>query len=289
MRPIALIGIILVLFVDCSTNKVLTQDRPATKIESLNFSTGYNPKVQFIYSDTTDNKFLRQLRTENNIIHLIKYCKTDLEKVKEITNWTNRQWRHNGSNQPTKGDALTILKEAKEGKQFRCVEYGVVLAAALNSIGIKSRVVALKTRDVESVKNGAGHVLAKAYLNDINKWVMADGQFNIIPLLNNVPLNCIELQNSIINGGKFDLVDKNGEINKKRRNQYLGFIPHYLYYFDVFFDNRQGEIKEQLRVDNKKKLMLTPLGSNKPTIFEVTGKIDYCVYTNSIEDFYRRP
>jgi hypothetical protein len=289
MRQLILIGLIQLVFVDCSTNKELTKNRPSRKIESLKFTADNNVETKFIYSDTVNNEFLRQLRTENNLIHLTKNCKTDLEKLKAITNWTNSQWKHNGDNQPTKSDALTILKEAKEGKQFRCVEYGVVLTSALSSIGIKSRVVALKTRDVESVKYGAGHVLTEAYLMDINKWVMADGQFNIIPSLNNVPLNCIEFQNSIINNENFDLVDKDGVVDKKRKNQYLGFIPQYLYYFDIRFDNRQGPIKDRLTVDGKTKLMLTPLGSKSPTIFQVTGKIDYCLYTNSTNNFYRRP
>ena len=289
MRQLILLGLILLLFVDCSTNKGLTKNRPSKKIESLKFTADSNAEIQFIYSDTVNNAFLRQLRTENNLMLLIKDCKTDLEKLQAITNWTNSQWSHNGINQPTKSDALTILKEAKEGKQFRCVEYGVVLSSALSSIGIKSRVIALKTQDVESVKYGAGHVLAEAYLSDISKWVMADGQFNIIPSLNNVPLNCVEFQNSIIKGENFDLIDKDGKVDKKRRNQYLDFIPQYLYYFDTRFDNRQGLINDHLAVDGKAKLMLTPLGSKSPTIFQVTGKIDYCLYTNSTNDFYRRP
>jgi hypothetical protein len=114
---------------------------------------------------------------------------------------------------------------------------------------------------------------------------MADGQFNVIPTLKNLPLNLIEFQNSIVNKEKFELIDQNGKVNKSRLKQYKEFIPPYLYYFDTRFDNRYGDIKDKLQVDGKNYLMLVPKGANNPTIFQVNGKID-CYYTNSIADFY---
>jgi len=286
---IVLIALIIFSVASLSLAQPGFRNSPSKRIYKLEFSTHFNDEIQFVYPDTINNQFLGQLRNENNLLELTKNCKTVLEKVLVVTNWANKQWKHNGNNEPSKSDALTILKEAKQGNKFRCVEYGIVLASALNSIGVKSRVLALKTKDVEIVKAGAGHVLAEAYLDDLKKWVMLDAQFNLVPVLNDVPLNAVEFQQTIVRQAKFKLIDKNGKVVGKRFKQYMGFIPQYLYFFDYAFDQRSVARDDKLTVNGKKKVMLVPLGAQNPSVFQINSKIDYCLYTNSIVDFYRVP
>jgi len=100
----------------------------------------------------------------------------------------HNQWQHNGNNEPHKNDVTSILEEVKEGKNFRCVEYGIVVAACLNSIGLKARQLNLKTKDVETTEYGAGHVVTEVFLNDLKKWMFIDGQFDAMPLLDGIPL-----------------------------------------------------------------------------------------------------
>ena len=133
----------------------------------------------------------------NKFLKLIENKIEDIDKVLSVLNWTHNQWRHNGSNEPSKNDALTILKEARGGKKFRCVEYGIVASTALQSLNFKARVLGLKTADVETKKYGAGHVLAEVWMPQFNKWVLIDGQFNLMPILENVPLNAVEFQQAI--------------------------------------------------------------------------------------------
>ena len=97
-----------------------------------------------------NNAFLKQLRDEYNLNEVVKGAKNDTEKALKVMNWVHKQWQHNGSNQPSKSDALTILQEAKEGKQIRCVEYGIVTSSSLNAVGFRSRVLGLKTKVVET-------------------------------------------------------------------------------------------------------------------------------------------
>lgn len=257
--------------------------------EQLAFTNDFNPLVRFIYSDTTENTFLRQLRKDYGLQDMVSGCKSDLESLYKVMNWTSSLWKHSGDSNPSKSDAITILKEASEGGRFRCVEYAIVLSSALNSIGIKSRVVALKTKSVETMEYGAGHVLTEVYLREIEKWIMADPQFNLIPFYEDSPLNTIEFQNCIATGKELKLLNIDGPVKKKTESQYLRFIPNYLYYFDISFDNRLGLDHERIRIDGKSKLMLVPLGSKNPSVFQITEKIDYCLYTNSIADFYRDP
>jgi hypothetical protein len=282
---IALLVTLTSLFDNCYAR---TSNQPHAS-DTLNFDTGIDPEIKFAYPDTIDNIFLRQLRTEYELLKVVEDCKSEIEKVKVLTHWTSIQWKHTSSNRPSKNDALTILKEAKQGKQFRCVEYSYVLCAALNAVGLKSRVLSLKTKDVETRKYGAGHVVVETYLTGLDKWIMADGQFNVIPTLDNLPLNAVEFQKAISKRDKLTLVDNNGTLKSKSSKKYLGFINEYLYYFDISFDNRIEPVNERLKVKEKAKLMLVPIGAKNPGLFEVSSKIDYCLYSNSLTDFYRKP
>jgi hypothetical protein len=248
-----------------------------------------NSQFEFKFPDTLNNSFLAQLRSEYNLSKLIENKKQDIEKVLAILNWTHSQWEHNGSNEPSKNDALTILNEARDGKKFRCVEYGIVSSTALQSLNFKARVLGLKTSDVETKKYSAGHVLAEVWMPQFDKWVLIDGQFNLMPILENVPLNAVEFQQAISENKKYKLIDINGEVSMKRRKSYLSFIFDYLYYIDTKFDNRNVPSNERILYEGKSSLMLVPLGAKKPSIFQIKYPLDYMVYTNSINDFYQKP
>ncbi len=243
-------------------------------------------KLKFVYESNIYNPYLNKLKNEYPIDSLVAFKKTDTEKALSILHWVHRQWKHNGGNEPKKSDAISILQEAKEGKLFRCVEYGIVATACLNAVGLNARVLNLKTKDVETTPSGAGHVLLEVYLNDLQKWVLLDGQFDAMPVLNGVPLNAVEFQNAINTHCKELQIITASDLSK---DFYIGWIYPYLYYFDINFDNREGEIDIRFKINGKSNLMLVPKGAKNPTIFQRKYKIDYCEYTNSLADFYRKP
>jgi hypothetical protein len=248
-----------------------------------------NNELVFKYPDTLNNTFLRQLRNEYDLLKLTENKLEDIDKVLLILNWTHNQWKHNGSNEPSKNDALTILKEAKDGKKFRCVEYGIVSSSALQALNYKSRVLGLKTADVETKRYSAGHVLAEVWMPQFNKWVLIDGQFNVMPILENVPLNAVEFQQAISENKKYKLIDINGEVSEKRRKSYVSFVFDYLYYLDARFDNRNIPSNESVSYQGKSSLMLVPLGAKNPSVFQIKYPLDHLVYTNSTNDFYQKP
>ncbi len=248
-----------------------------------------NNDLVFKFPDTLNNSYLRQLKNDYNLLKLTENGTNDIDKVLSVLNWTHNQWKHNGSNEPSKNDALTILKEARDGKKFRCVEYGIVSSSALQSLNFKARVIGLKTSDVETKKYGAGHVLAEVWMPQYNKWVLIDGQFNLMPIFENVPLNAVEFQQAISQNKNFKLIDINGEVSMKRRKSYLSFIFDYLFYIDTKFDNRNIPSNERILYEGKPSLMLVPLGAKKPSIFQIKYPLDNMVYTNSVNDFYKIP
>ncbi|HBG25250.1 MAG TPA: hypothetical protein DDX10_09415 [Rikenellaceae bacterium] len=280
-----------VLLSSCSSFYQFVNVSPSSKLKEISYSKeSPNNLYEFYYSDTLGNEYLRELKNEYNIEFLVNGEKSDIDKIKSILDWTSKQWEHNGSNNPTKQDALTILKEAQEGKRFRCVEYGIVATAALNSVGIPARTLGLKTRDVEKVMRGAGHVVSEVYSKELDKWIFIDPQFNIIPTLNGYPLNGVEFQKEIFNkNAELKLINKQGELTKEDSDNYIKWVGKYLFYFDVLFDQKTLNSSKIKTINGMTKITLVPVGYKEPRIFQRRYKIDYSYYTNSLNDFYRKP
>ncbi len=280
---------ILILLSSCAPIYRMLKYSPSTELKNVVFENNpVNDKYKFKYPDTTGNEYLRKLRTDYGLDKMTSNLKTDFDKIVTILDWTHNQWEHSGSNTPSESDPITILEEAKKGNNFRCVEYGIVSAAALNSIGIPSRVLGLKTADVEEVKYGAGHVVAEAYSKEYGKWIFIDGQFNAIPVLNNIPLNAVEFRNALSNK-KLKIINKKGESLEEEKKEYIDWVGKYLYYFSTHFDNRYVPDNEKIKIMGKSNLMLVPSGAKNPTVFQQKYKIDYCIYTNNVNDFYQKP
>jgi len=213
---------------------------------------------------------------------------TDMEVTLAVLNWTNSRWKHNGNNSPSKNDAITILNEAEKGNQFPCFAYAIVLRDQLNALGYKARTVYLKTKDAEHRKGAPGHVATETYLNDLQKWVFIDGQFNVMPTLKGVPLNGVEFQNAISNHyDEFELQSLSNE--KPSKEFYVNFVYDYLFYFDTALDNRY-ETDKRYKLNGKRSMMLVPLGAKNLTHIDFWNMdVNYCIYTNSLKDFYSKP
>ncbi|MDB5249134.1 MAG: transglutaminase protein [Segetibacter sp.] len=273
---------------------VLTKDGKfaLTEIKAIPYSpisfntTNKKPSYSFWYEPNINNAYLRKLKNDYGLEKLVEGSTTEKEKALKVLNWVHKQWPHNGNNEPKKSDAISILQEAKEGKNFRCVEYGIVTTACLNALGMPARVLGLKTKDVETTEAGAGHVLLEVYMKDYKKWVLLDGQFDIMPVLNHVPLNAVEFRHAIVN--HYDDLELQS-LSGTTKRRYVNWVFPYLYYFDVNFDNRQSEKLVRQQVKGKTSLMLVPQGAKEPTVFQKRFLITYCAYTNSLADFYAAP
>ena len=280
-----------ILLSSCSSFFQLLNISPSDRLKDVSYtSEAPNSTYNFFYADTTANEYLRELRNRYIAELLLNEQQKELDKILAVLDWTSRQWEHNGSNNPSKSDALTILKEAGEGKQFRCVEYGIVVTSALNSIGIPARTLGLKSRDVEKVRRGAGHVVTEVYSKELDKWIFIDPQFNIMPTLNGNPLNGVEFQKEIYSkSAGLKLVNKQGELSREDSENYIKWVGKYLFYFDILFDQETLNATKFKTINGLTKLTLVPVGYKEPRIFQRKYKIDYSYYTNSLNDFYRKP
>jgi hypothetical protein len=263
---------------------------PSKKIVPLEFDAAPNLSgLEFIYQTVDNSPELKTLTTQYRLDSVWNLAEGEFDRMLQVLDWTHSRWQHDGFNQPSESKTLVILAEADAGKSFRCVEYGIVLRSALASQGMKARTLGLKTRDVEVTRLGAGHVLTEVWSNEHRKWFLADAQFNVVPVRDGIPLNAVELQQTLIEGDSFELVDRQGPISAARRKSYLEFIPHYLYYFDFKFDQRELPYGELAKLSDKTFLMLVPKGAKKPETFQRNSTMDYLLYTHSLGDFYIEP
>lgn len=242
--------------------------------------------LKFFY-ERPSNNYYDSLRHEFPLDEVIKNDHSDTEKILSVLNWTHHQWAHNGNNTPKGSNGLAILKEAREGGQFPCFAYSIVLRDQLSAAGFKARVLYLKTKDAETRKGSPGHVATEVFINDLNKWVFIDGQFNVMPTFNGKPLNAVEFQQvASKNYDKLVLRSKDN-ISKK---DYIDFVYDYLFYYDTALDNRLLAKDALFTLEGKRNLMLVPVGAPNLTRIEFwKSKTDYCVYTHSLKDFYAKP
>ena len=156
-----------------------------------------------------------------------------------------------------------------------------VINGCLNALNVTCRILGLMTEDVETRESGAGHVCVEAYLNDLNKWIFIDGQWGIIPIFNNKPLNALELAECIENKEKIRI-----ETLKQPSSVegYYNWIKEYLYYFNYteWIKTENGELIDKV-------IMLGPVGTKKPEVFQIKYPLQVDVYTNSVADFYSNP
>lgn len=236
--------------------------------------------------DRPSRSYLRQLRRQYALDQVVAGARTDTEKACRILNWVHSRWQHDGENMPSQPDALTILAAAAAGQRFRCVEYSIVLTAALKAAGLPARTLGLKVKDVETIEAGAGHVATEVYLPDLRKWALVDGQFNAMPQLRGVPLNAVELQHAIRTD--YAALELPGTAEAEKDAYYSWIVP-YLYYFDIAFEQRQSPGDNPRVHDGKQLLMLLPAGAKQPTVFQRRWPLDVCQYTHSLASFYAKP
>ncbi|WP_226266999.1 transglutaminase-like domain-containing protein [Hymenobacter pini] len=233
----------------------------------------------FQFSPPT-TEYLTRFREMYGLDEVVANETTDLGRARALCQWVHFRLDHDGHKQFKSQDVFAILKAAQAGQQVQCVEFGLVLAAAFNAIGIPARPLYLKAEDVQTRASAAGHALAEAWLPDQGKWVMVDAQANLIPMLGSTPLNAVELQQAL--AADTEGLTVLSSTNEKARS-YFKWVNQYLFYFDTVMDNRYG-VKSA-----RTGLMLVPMHAHKPVVFQRTEAIHNIRYTNSVTTFYAPP
>jgi hypothetical protein len=96
------------------------------------------------------------------------------ETAKAVLGWTSAQWRHSNA-RINAGDAVDVLEQVANGARYSCVEYSIVMAQGLNALRIPARRVWLRRGGYHDGV-GQGHAVAEAWIDDLDRWVLLDGQ-----------------------------------------------------------------------------------------------------------------
>ncbi|TWD80528.1 transglutaminase superfamily protein [Kribbella amoyensis] len=96
------------------------------------------------------------------------------QTVVRLLEWVHDRWDH-ANDHVEDPDALTVLDRVDAGARFACVEYSIVLSQALNAVGIPARRLDLRQPN-HHVGVGRGHVVSEAWIDELDRWVLLDGQ-----------------------------------------------------------------------------------------------------------------
>ena len=215
----------------------------------------------------TNSETLRTLRETYKLDAIVAGAADDLDRIRRVCRWVHARTSHQGWNGDLPSDALGLLQVAENGGQWRCVEYGIVLAGCLNAVGIPARQVGGQARDVETIAVGAGHVFAEAWIADRQRWMFVDAQMDIVGLdSDGTPMNSVEFRNSL-----------------SRPTPPIPYplgLAFCMNYFVTGFEAADG---------TRTRIMLGPIGSKMPTKFQRVLSRAPDRFTHRLADMYAPP
>ncbi len=220
-----------------------------------------------------------QMRAEFKMDDALPKTGDELTRLRRLASWTSHQWEHSTTQMASHTDPLSILREARQGGKFICMNYAVVLAGAAEAYGMPARLLGLLPREVE--KRADSHSVVEVWLDQYKKWAIADAQFGIAPTLNGQPLSAIELQDALIHDSPIECGNDPAACAK-----WSHWILPYLYHFKIAQDQRWYS-----RSKPNPQLVLLPKGAPHPKLYngKDEGVFADAVYTSNPETFYAAP
>jgi hypothetical protein len=259
-------------------DSLLKQLREKNGIVPLTWDkTEQSPAFELLLEPAQTEQFV-EMRKEFKIDDVVQKG-DDLRLLQQLTKWTSRQWEHSSTQMATHSDPLTILREARLGGKFICMNYAVVLAGAADSYGLAARVLNLSPRDVE-VRSDS-HSVVEVWLKQYKKWAIADAQYGIVPTIGGHPLSAIELQEALLNDNRIDC-----GTDAIACAEWSHWVIQYLYYFKFAQDQRWYSESRQ-----NSQLVLVPKGAPHPKLYngKDEGVFANAVYTSNPDLFYAAP
>lgn len=253
--------------------------------QRLAFRDAPDPKPYLFHYSSPQGEYLTKLRTLCALDKVVAGQTTDQGRVRAVCAWTHNLWWHDGSSTSKQADPISILRQVEQGASFQCVEYAIVLAGALTSLGMPARPLYLKASKAPT-KQGQlanGHALTEVWLRDERRWIVADAQWNAVPLLVGQPLNAVELQQALDKGG-VGALRLAGRISRARTLKYFRWLRPYLYYFDTPLDNRY-DVARPLTT----RLLLLPVEGRQPPANQGSQPLKNLCFTHSLASFYPAP
>ncbi len=225
-----------------------------------------------------DSPELVAMRKEFAIDEVVAGAKDDYDRLKRLAHWTSTRWQHSPNQMASKGDPVTILREAAAGGRFICRDYAIVLAGVANAYGMPARLVNLLPRDVET--RSEAHSVAEVWLESRHKWVLADGQYGAIGELDGTPLSGLELQAAFAADRPVVCA-----VGGSACAEWKPFILRNAFYF------KTGDDQRTFGRSGARQLVLVPKGAPEPHKFAGGNESVFkgSIYTSNPDSFYAPP
>ena len=222
-------------------------------------------------------EYLEKLRREYELEGLVSNCGSCFDKIVTVAKWVSGLWEHVSYGEPDKRDPYTILEQVtKQGKRFRCVEYGIVTAGCLNALGIPARSVVLKTEDSETRDNGAAHVVCEAYDTDRESWLCIDVQCGAVPLVSGEPVSVYRLGKALDDDSSELSVMWINDRYGMTDGEYFGWVGDYIYDLDsVCWAGGKS-----------RRIMFVPEGGREVRVFQKKYNVKVDRYLRTEAEFY---
>jgi hypothetical protein len=200
-----------------------------------------------------------------------------------IMDWVSSRWVHDGSISSSTMNSLEILKAAKSGRNFSCIEYAKVMSDILTTHGYISRVVGITTSNIAYGSIGEGHAVSEVWSNTLRKWIFIDPQFSIHARYKGQFLNFYEMydlkKRGKYNDIEFDVSDSYCRVNRRNRKdilmEYKAFLSRYFSYMMIDIVKDGKSILLIYGLDGKDQFLTSQGGNGKTSIF-----------TDNIHDMY---
>jgi hypothetical protein len=186
--------------------------------------------------------------------------------------WVTSRWRHTSTSHAPAADANAILDLVRAGQRFACREYTIVLTQALNAIGIPARHLSL-FRDDYYAGMGTGHAVTEAWLDDLGRWVVLDGQNGATwrDSADNI-LGVVELQERLAGDERPDFVGSGPNFEPDSAAEWMAYFRHCsaggaAWRFDSFVPFTEGRAILEARP------LLMEAGSAHPDLAEISTSI----------------
>ncbi|MCE5251991.1 transglutaminase-like domain-containing protein, partial [bacterium] len=119
-----------------------------------------------------------------------KNSKTELDLIRHISDWANKQWGHIQPFPYASWDALEILDRTEKGDAFWCTFKAALFVQACNSAGLTARMLGINPKD------SAAHTVTEVYSNEYRKWMLVDPWLNAYYERDGIPISALEFHNT---------------------------------------------------------------------------------------------
>ena len=265
-----------------------TQRHPATR------RFRYNQSSDIHISEPKQTMLHNTLAAKNSLHDITRSALNDGERINQLADWAFSLWKLNPGRHSKSDNPLTVISRANNGERFGRTDYNLVLANAMNALGIPTRLTKLCTRDCAWRPIASSTMGIEYFDRDYFKWAWFDGKYGIRVLLDHRPLNVLEIKDAILN-------DENIHLQPEHSIELKTYLNHLAPFLDIIIAQPMGQLKRyalvppQLSVPAKKFLIgnkLYDMQCHSPQSFYAAHPIKQLVQpkkTQAIDIRTRKP